>query len=312
MTEERRTVRVAGRAEVAGGVVELDLAASGGEALPSWEPGAHIDVHGPDGLVRQYSLCGELDARTWRIAVLRTPDSRGGSAWVHSLGPGEEVEVRGPRNHFPLRPADDYLLIAGGIGITPLLPMARTLAERDCSWRLVYGGRGRASMAYVDTLAELAGDRLRLVPEEEVGLIDLAGELGAPVPGRRVYCCGPEPLLAAVESLLVDRPEELHVERFAPAEPVDTSGDAFEVELASSGTTVTVEAGQSIIDALAAAGVDVEHSCREGTCGTCETAVLAGVPDHRDSILSAEERAANDCMMICVGRCREGPLFLDL
>jgi ferredoxin-NADP reductase len=312
MPEERRTVRVVARAEVADGVAQLDLVAADGDRLPAWEPGAHIDVHAPEGLVRQYSLCGEPGATRWRIAVLRAPDSRGGSTWVHSLAEGDRIEVTGPRNHFPLRPADDYLFIAGGIGITPLLPMIRTVADGGPAWRLVYGGRRRASMAFGDVLAELAGDRLRLVPEEESGPIDLAGELGDPRPGRRVYCCGPEPLLHAVEDLLSDRPEQLHVERFAPAEPVDTSGDAFEVELATSGRRVSVAADQSIIDALADAGVEVDHSCQEGTCGTCETAVLAGVPDHRDSILSTVERAANDCMMICVGRCVEGPLVLDL
>lgn len=312
MAEEPRTVRVAERTQVAEGVVQLDLVAVEGCALPRWEPGAHIDLCGPKGLVRQYSLCGVPGDPAWRVAVLRVPDGRGGSAWAHSVKPGDELDVRGPRNHFPLPVADDHLLIAGGIGITPLLPMARALAERDATWRVVYGGRSRASMAYVDTLRELAGDRLCVVPEDELGLIDLRAELGEPVPGRHVHCCGPEPLLAAVEELLAGRPEVLHLERFAPAEPVDRTGEAFEVEIASSGARVTVAAGQSIIDALEGVGIQVEHSCREGTCGTCETGVLAGVPDHRDSILSDEERAANDCMMLCVGRCREGPLVLDL
>lgn len=313
MTEVRRHLRIAERVDVAADVVHLTLAPPDGEELPPWAPGAHIDLVGPDGLVRQYSLCGEPSETCWNVAVLRVPDSRGGSAWVHDkLLTGVEVEVKGPRNQFPLEDAEEYLFIAGGIGITPLLPMVRELERRGADWRMVYGGRTRSSMAFTDALIELGGDRVTIVPEDEVGLIDLDSVLGEPVPGRRVYSCGPEPLLEAVEARLLERPEILHVERFAPAVPVDLHGEAFEVELASSGRRVLVAANQSILDALTDADVSVDFSCREGTCGTCETTVLGGVPDHRDSILSREERAANDCMFICVGRCLEGPLVLDL
>lgn len=313
MTEARRRMRVAERAEAADCVAHLTLAPLDGDELPAWSPGAHIDLVGPDDLVRQYSLCGEPSDDRWHIGVLRVPDSRGGSAWVHDkLVPGVEVDVKGPRNQFPLEDAPDYLFIAGGIGITPLLPMVREVELRGAAWRMAYGGRTRSSMAFVDELLELGGDRVLVVPEDEHGLIDLAEVLGGPAPGRRIYSCGPEPLLEAVEERLHDRPEVLHVERFAPAAPVDLHGDAFEVEIASSGKRIPVAADQSIIDALDDAGVTVDFSCREGTCGTCETGVLSGVPDHRDSIMTKEERAANDCIFICVSRCVEGPLLLDL
>jgi len=313
MSETARLMRVADRRDVADGVTRLELVAADGDPLPEWRPGAHIDLVGPAGLVRQYSLCGEPRSARWRVAVLRVPGGRGGSAWVHDdLVPGVDVEVKGPRNNFALEDAGDYLFIAGGIGITPIAPMVREVARRGAAWQLVYGGRSRASMAFVDDLIDLDPRRVRIVPEDEEGRLDLDEVLGPPVAGRRVYCCGPVPLLAAVEDRLADRPERLHLERFAAAAPVDRAGDAFEIELSSSAQRITVAAGESIIDALAGAGLDVDFSCREGTCGTCETRVLGGVPDHRDSVLTEVEREAGDCMMICVSRCRRGPLLLDL
>jgi ferredoxin-NADP reductase len=282
-------------------------------ALPAWEPGAHVDLLGPD-LVRQYSLCGDPgDLGSYRVGVLREPLSRGGSAWVHDeLVQGARLEVRGPRNHFPLQSADDYLFIAGGIGITPLLPMVREAEKQGARWSLVYGGRSRTSMAFLDELAPY-GDRVVVLPQDETGLLDLPALLGQEVPGRQVYCCGPEPLLAAVESAMSGRTaERLHVERFSPRAGLPVGGDSFEVVVASSGASVTVGAEEAIIDALGRIGVDVDFSCREGTCGTCETGLLSGVAEHRDSVLTTEEQAANDCLMICVGRCLEGPLVLDL
>jgi len=302
-------VRVRAATVVADDVLQLDLEPVDGGPCPPWEPGAHVDLVGHEH-ARQYSLCG-VDGDTLRVAVLRAPDSRGGSSWVHEyLGEGAELVVRGPRNHFALVEAEEYLFVAGGIGITPIIAMARTVDTRGKRWRLVYGGRSRASMAFLDEL-EKYGDRVVVVPQDDCGLIDLERELGEEVPGRQVYCCGPEPLLAAVEERMAPRnTETLHVERFTAN--VDTSGGAFDVEIGSTGATVRVPEGESIIDALAAVGIEVEHSCREGTCGTCETPVLGGVPDHRDSVLTEEERAANDCMMICVGRSLCGPLRLDL
>lgn len=308
-------LRVRAKDLVAAGVLELTLVpADAAEELPTWQPGAHVDLHAGNGEIRQYSLCGDpVDRSQWRVAILRVPDGRGGSAWFHDeLEAGDELKAVGPRNNFALEAAEEYVFVAGGIGITPLLPMVRFVSRGDVPWRLVYGGRSRSSMAFVDDLLGL-GESVQIVPENESGLIDLTDVLGSPVPGRRVYCCGPEPLLNAVESAMAGRNgETLHVERFRPVVDLDATDDAFEVVLASSGRSVDVAPGQSIIDALAGVGVEVQFSCREGTCGTCETRVLSGVPDHRDSVLSAEERATNDCMMICVGQCSAGPLVLDL
>lgn len=305
--------RIAERQDRAEGVVALGLE-SLDTALPSWAPGAHIDFAADGGQERQYSLCGDPgDPDRWRIAVLDVADGRGGSRWIHeNVRAGDEVTVTGPRNHFAFEDAPSYQFVAGGIGITPILPMIRAAEQAGAEWRLAYGGRTRSSMAFLDEL-EVYGDRVVVLPQDEVGLLDLPAILGDPVPGRAVYACGPEPLLAALEDAMASRDgERLHLERFSPKGPVDASGDAFEVEVASTGARVTVGEGVSIIDALADAGVDVDFSCREGTCGTCETGVLGGVPEHRDSILTSDERKANDCMMICVGRCRSGPLVLDL
>jgi ferredoxin-NADP reductase len=307
-------VVVAARREEADGVVGLDLALPSGEQLPAWAAGAHIDVELPDGLTRQYSLCGDpAEAGTWRIGVLREPESRGGSRWIaDELAVGTTLRVRGPRNNFPLLPAARYVFVAGGIGITPLLPMIRAAEAAGAEWELHYGGRTRASMAF---LAELAphGDRVTLHPQDEVGLLPLAAVLGTPATGALVYCCGPAPLLDAVEEACRPwGPGALHVERFTAA-PVVTDGEdtAFEVVLQRSGITVEVPPELTVLEAVENAGVPVLSSCAEGICGTCETAVLEGEPDHRDSLLD-DERAAGDVMMICVSRCRGPRLVLDL
>jgi ferredoxin-NADP reductase len=279
---------------VADGVVALTLH---GASLPSWKPGAHIDLESRPGLVRQYSLCGTPGDSAWRIAVLREPDGRGGSAYVHDvLAVGDRVRVSEPRNTFPLEPASSYLFIAGGVGITPILPMIAAVG--DTPWRLLYGGRTWESMAFLPLLTEY-GDRVCARP----GLIDLS-EVDSEA---TVYCCGPEPLLAAVEARC--DPARLHVERFTPR-PVH--GSPFEVELAQSGRVVPVPADRSILSALLDAGVEVLSSCQEGTCGTCETDVLAGTPEHHDSLLTEDERAAGETMMICVSRSAGGRLVLDL
>jgi ferredoxin-NADP reductase len=234
---------------------------------------------------------------------------------VHEeLHEGAEVDVRGPRNHFELVPAARYLFISGGIGITPVLPMITAAEAAGAAWELHYGGRSRRSMAFLESLEELSGNRVTLHPQDEVGLIDLDRLLGTPREGTLVYCCGPEPLLAAVEQRCRDWPPgALHLERFAPkdvGEPV--RGGSFEVELAASGRTLTVPPGRSILSVVEEAGVAVLSSCQEGTCGTCETAVLAGEVDHRDSLLTPDEQAANDTMFICVSRAACPRLVLDL
>jgi ferredoxin-NADP reductase len=314
-TEVDLRLRIARREEGAEGVVVLDLRDPAGADLPEWAPGAHIDLRLPGGLTRQYSLCGDPgDRSAWRIAVLREPESRGGSLHVHEeLHEGADVDVRGPRNHFELVPAPRYLFVAGGIGITPILPMTAAAEAAGAAWELHYGGRSRRSMAFLESLERLTGS-VTFHPQDEVGLIDLDRLLGTPREDTLVYCCGPEPLLAAVEQRCRDWPTgALHLERFAPkdvGEPVLTG--SFEVELAGAGLTLTVPPDTSILSAVEEAGISVLSSCQEGTCGTCETTVLAGEVDHRDSLLTPDEQAANDTMFICVSRAACPKLVLDL
>ena len=304
---------VESREEAADGVVVLTLREVGDHPLPRWEPGAHVDLLLDDGLSRQYSLCGDpADHHLWRLGVLRELEGRGGSAYVHDvLHPGARVRVRGPRNHFPLLPSPRYLFIAGGIGITPILTMVAAAEAAGADWRLVYGGRARSSMAF---LPELTDPRVTVCPQDETGLLDLDGLLGTPVQDTLVYCCGPEPLLLAVEERCASWPRgSLRVERFTAkplTEPV--LAGSFEVELAQSELTLTIPPDRSILEVAEEAGVGVMSSCAEGTCGTCETPVLDGQPDHRDSVLTEEEQAADDCMMICVSRSRCPRLVLDL
>ncbi|MEV5512928.1 PDR/VanB family oxidoreductase [Streptomyces flaveolus] len=307
------TELVVGRREaVADGVLALTLRHPLDEPLPAWEPGAHVDVVLGPGLERQYSLCGDpADRQAWRIAVLREADGRGGSAYVHGrLGPGDKVRVRGPRNHFALEPAARYRFVAGGIGITPLLPMLAAAEEAGAEWTLLYGGRTRDTMAFTGAL-ERYGERVTIVPEDEAGLLDLAPVLDDVPEDTLVYCCGPGALLDAVEARCPAG--VLRVERFSPKEAEAAGPDTgFEVVLARSGRTVTVAPDVSVLDAVRAAGVEVLFSCTEGTCGTCETEVVEGTPDHRDSVLTDAERAAGETMLICVSRCRGRRLVLDL
>ncbi|BCJ57544.1 PDR/VanB family oxidoreductase [Micromonospora endophytica] len=305
---------VAGREEVAVGVAVLTLCRPDGNDLPAWSPGAHVDLAlGPD-LVRSYSLCGDpADRGAWQVAIQREPDGRGGSRLAHErLTPGTTVRVRGPRNNFALRPARRYLFVAGGIGITPIRPMVAAADAAGADWRLVYGGRSRTSMAFAATLREKYGDRVSLHPQDETGLLDLDGLLHRPT-GELVYCCGPASLIDAVLQRCQAWPSgTLHIERFTAVATEAGVETAVEVELALSGRTVTVPPGTSILAAVEQAGVQVLSSCREGTCGTCETTVLAGEPEHRDSLLTEEERAAGDTMMICVSRARSPRLTLEL
>jgi len=293
-------------------VVELTLAHPDGSPLPGWTPGAHVDLVLDQDTVRQYSLCGSpADPMTYRVAVLLAPETRGGSKHCHELAEGATVRIRGPRNHFPLVSSPRYLFVAGGIGITPLLPMVAAAAATGADWRLHYGGRSRRSMAFRDALCEAYGERVLIYPQDETGLLDLDAILADEPADTPVYCCGPEPLLQAVEQRCAGRP--LHVERFAPKEQGEpVRPESFEVELARAGRTLTVPPGKSILRVVEDAGIPVLWSCTEGTCGTCETAVLEGVPDHRDSFLSAEEQADNETMMVCCSRAAGPRLVLDL
>jgi ferredoxin-NADP reductase len=323
VTEARTTLReregelvVESAQAVAQDVVALTLVDPAGEPLPPWTPGAHVDLMLTDELVRQYSLCGDpSDSRRIRIAVLREPSSRGGSLYVHEkLTPGASVHVRGPRNHFALVGSPKYRFVAGGIGITPLLPMLAEAEAAGAEWTLLYGGRSRASMAFVDELSAY-GERVTIAPQDEVGLLDLDAALGTPEADTLVYCCGPEPLLAAVEARCAAWPAgALHVERFAAKQPEPPAAGerSFELVLASSGLTLTVPPDKTVFDVIQEAGVSILGSCHEGICGTCEQVVLDGDVDHRDSILSEDERAANETMMVCVSRCKSDRLTLDL
>lgn len=301
----------------ADGVAALRLSDPAGNELPQWTPGAHIDLIMSGSLVRQYSLCSSpRDRGAWRVGVLRAPDSRGGSEFVHTqLGEGASVRVRGPRNHFPLVTAPRYLFVAGGIGVTPMLPMIEAADAVGADWRLVYGGRSRKSMGFLDEL-EGYGERVDLWPQDERGLLDLEALLATPLPDTLVYCCGPEALLSAVEQRCADWPAgSLHLERFAAKPQGEAHADAldtFDVVCQQSGVTVTIPPDGSILEELEEAGVDVYGACYEGTCGSCESSVLEGVPDHRDSVLTEAEKDATGVMMICVSRSRSQRLVLDV
>ena len=301
---------------VADGVVALTLADPNGGELPPWTPGAHVDFVLSDDLIRQYSLCSSPSKPdVWRVGVLRAPDSRGGSERVHDmLTAGSVVRVRGPRNHFPLVASPRYLFIAGGIGITPLMPMIAEADAAGADWRLLYGGRERASMAFLDELAQY-GNRVTVVPQDEKGMLDLEPVLGTAQPDTLVYCCGPEGLLAAVEKYCEGWPPgSLHIERFTakPQEPAAEGDTEFELVLQRSGLTLQVPPDKSVLSVIREAGVSVLASCLEGVCGTCETEVIEGDVDHRDSVLNEEEQASNEYMMVCVSRCRSPRLVLDL
>ncbi|MEU9481767.1 PDR/VanB family oxidoreductase [Streptomyces sp. NPDC048191] len=317
MDEFDGKLTVAGKTALNDEVVLLTLRSTDPGPLPRWSPGAHIDLVLGAGLVRQYSLCGDVDDRhTYRVAVLRAPDSRGGSRHVHdALAVGDTVDVRGPRNHFAFLPAARYRFIAGGIGITPLLPMIAAAEAAGADWHLLYGGRSRASMAFTDDLAA-HGPKVTVRPEDETGLLDLDSVLGEPAPDTLVYACGPEGLLDAVEARSRHWPSgTLHSERFAPraGQPGESARNtAFDVVLKASGVTLTVPPDRSVLTVLEDAGIPVMSSCAEGTCGTCEVPVLEGRPEHRDSVLSEDERLGGQVMMVCVSRTRDDRLVLDL
>jgi ferredoxin-NADP reductase len=309
----------------ADGVRSFRLERPCGGALDPWSPGAHLEFTLPSGLVRHYSLCGDPEDRSgYVVAVLHQSAGRGGSREFHQhVTPGTALSVCGPRNHFPLIDAESYLFIAGGIGITPILPMVRSVAKAGKAFRIVYGGRSLTSMAFCGDIRGYGA--AVLVPEDTVGRIDIAGELARCPAGTQVYCCGPEPLLLAVGEACVGtaRLGGLHFERFGSAAPAAVVGasvgpgcasasNAFEVELAKTGVTVLVDEESSILDKVLEVVPDQPWSCGEGYCGTCETKVISGDPEHADDILSAEERASNTVMMICVGRSRSRRLVLEI
>lgn len=308
------TVSITRVRSLADGIAEITMSGQGGNPLPLWRPGAHIDVLLGNGLQRQYSLCGDPDdTGSYTIAVLRDPQGRGGSEYIHqNLRAGVDLEIRAPRNLFGLEPADRYVLIAGGIGITPLLAMARELERRNADWRMHYGGRTRASMAYLDEVSAFA-DHVEVYPQDEAGLLPLDVLLATTAPNELVYCCGPGPLIDAIQSRYRDDPvNPVRFERFAPVAGAPTGDSAFEIELQKSGRVLPVPADKSILDVLETSGIDIPTSCRQGTCGTCEVAIVSGEADHRDAILTDDERASNESLFVCCSRALSTRLVLDL
>lgn len=314
-------LRVLARRDESEGVISLLLGHPDGGELPRWKAGAHIDLHIPQGadgepLVRQYSLCGDpQDRTTYRVGVLKEAAGRGGSAGIHeSISPGDTVTVSWPRNNFRLTPSPHYVFVAGGIGITPILAMIREAEAAGADWILHYGGRNLATMAFREELAGY-GERVRLVPQEEMGLLDLVSEFGPVADETLVVACGPEPMLRAAEAATAHWPKDsLRLERFAPKPLEHTRPDeAFEVEFARSGKWATVGSGESILDAAQRVGVTAVSSCKTGTCGTCETRLLGGRAEHRDSILTQAEQEMQSTVMICVSRAEQGcaKLVLD-
>ncbi|GAB2888275.1 PDR/VanB family oxidoreductase [Streptomyces mayteni] len=301
-------VRVRSMTIEAEGVLSAELEAISGR-LPRWEPGAHIDLVAPGTPVRQYSLCGDPDAPRYRVAVLREHPSRGGSRHVHeALRPGHVVNLRGPRNHFALENAREFLFIAGGIGITPLLPMVRRAVAEGARWRLLYLGASRARMPFLDELAALGGD-VAVVARDEERRADLSREVAAR-PDALVYACGPERMLRALRELIPDG-GRLRCEYFSAPTTAYEPGGAFVVRLARSGVELEVPPERTLLEVVRESGVDVLSDCEEGICGSCETRVLEGDVDHRDLVLTPQERARNDCLMVCVSRAAGPLLVLD-
>lgn len=297
-------------------VISLELGKVDGGPLPAWQPGAHVDVQLTNGLIRQYSLCGDCDdRRTWQIAVLHVSSGRGGSSFIHeNICVGEEILVAGLRNNFCLVDADRYLFVAGGIGITPILPMLESATRAGKPWRLVYGGRSRGSMAFMDRIKRYDVGSVVLLPQDECGQIEVQTLLDELEPATPVYCCGPAGLIDAVEDACRLSPSiELYRERFAAGGRAGKIDDgSFEVTLALSGRVIQVSSEQSLLSALEDAGCSISNSCRAGICGTCLLKVLDGTPDHRDDLLDDEQRENGTMILPCVSRSKSRHLVLEI
>lgn len=315
------TLRVQALEPLAQGVRKLTLAHPEGQPLPGFDPGAHIDVHLSNGIVRAYSLISDAaDAANGRyeLAIGLDANSRGGSRFVHTeLKVDTVIDVSAPRNHFPLADSQvPVLFIAGGIGVTPIRAMVRELQRRGTTpWQLVYAARSRASAAFVEEFLA-CGDAVSLhFDDERGGPLDVAAALAQAPAHAHVYCCGPGGLMERVKSLCSDRDSQrVHFEWFqAPAQPPATTGEhSFTLKLARRGLEITVSAQSSILDVLEAHDVIIPSVCKEGVCGTCECRILSGEADHRDVVLTDDERAANEVLMVCVSRAKGDCLTLDL
>ncbi|QKW06558.1 oxidoreductase [Streptomyces sp. NA04227] len=306
---------VATREFVADDVVSLRLTAPGGGLLPRWQPGAHLDLHLASGLKRQYSLCGDpADRYAYRIAVRLLANGGGGSAEVHKeLTVGARVEIRGPRNAFPFAADKKVLLIAGGIGLTPILPMAREAAWRGIDWQLIHTGRTRDSLPFAEEVARLGRrhpGKVTVLTDDEHGMPSAAELLARAPEGAAVYCCGPTPMLDALQAAFpASGGKALHFERFSAAPIVD--GKPFTLKLRS-GRELPVPADKSALEVLRDDNPGTPYSCQQGFCGVCKLRVLSGTVDHRDRKLTDRERA-NGEMLVCVSRADEGEcLELDV
>ena len=314
-----RTVVVDEVRQVATDILHLRLKSPDGNAMPRWTPGSHIDLEcGTPDLSRQYSLCGDpADSSVLEIAVLKDPDSRGGSRWLHeNLQRGDRLKIRGPRNHFRFdESTKKAIFIAGGIGITPVATMARRARELGIDYELHYSGRSRDTMAFLDELDQLHGARLHVYAKDEGQRNDFGQLLGQPQDGTQIYACGPVRMLEALEACCERWPEDaLRVEHFQSTRgSLDPEKEhAFEVELKDSGLVVKVPADQTLLTALRSANIDIQSDCGEGLCGSCEVKVLSGKVDHRDVVLTRSEREANSKMMACCSRAAGMKLILEL
>lgn len=292
-----------------------------GAALPPYKAGAHIDVHLPNGLTRQFSLVhpAAADPLLYVVGIKRDPASRGGTSYIFDqLKIGDMLKISPPRNNFPL--ANDTapaVLFAGGIGITPIWCMAQELAALARPWTLHYSCRSRSDMAFLSELERLGPERVQLHFDDEAEgrLFDLAGAIAAAPPDAHLYCCGPTSMLKAFQAAAAGRPGgHVHLEYFTPKEDAAGAGriGGFWVELARSGEEYFIPEGKKILEVLYAAGVDVDYSCEIGICGACETRVISGIPEHHDSVLSEEDQASNTKVMICCAGSKSERLVLDL
>ncbi|KMK17365.1 Vanillate O-demethylase oxidoreductase [Pluralibacter gergoviae] len=316
-------VIVLNRQVVAEGICTFELVSATGQELPPFTAGAHIDVHLSPGVIRQYSLCNSpKELHRYVIGVLNEPASRGGSRYMHEqVKPGQTLKISEPRNLFPLVAASEHsILFAGGIGITPMLAMAYTLADEGRSFELHYCCRTAGRAAFVNTLKTCpfaAQIFLHFDDREEEQKLDIALVLSQPQPGHHLYVCGPGGFMDFVLSSAATfgwQEDQVHREYFsAPAADVESTGDtAFEVELASSGQVFVIPPEQTVIEVLSEAGIDIPTSCEQGVCGSCLTRVLDGIPDHRDQVMNTKEHAANDRFTPCCSRAKSARLVLDL
>lgn len=318
------SVRVASKEPVAQDIISIELVDPAGAQLPEFAPGAHIDVHLPGGLIRQYSLLNDSSQRaSFQIGVLLEPESRGGSIILHrQVQAGDMLQISRPRNHFGLVPAAGHsLLFAGGIGITPILCMARRLRAQQAGFMLHYSVRTRARAAFLDDIEAFVqtGHALVHFDDQPETALDFASVLSGAGPETHIYICGPAGYIDKVSGHARDAgisPDRIHVEHFALAEadkPVIGDHDvAFQVKLASTGEVFDIPADETITSALDRQGVYIPVSCEEGICGTCLTGIVEGIPDHRDTYLTDDEHAANDQFMPCCSRSRTPMLVLDL